>query len=97
MGVREPLEIIGDVRGFSGPDDEVPVVFHEAPVDDAEGEFCRGVDHDAFESGVIAVAAKQGDASCGAIEDVVEESRADGARVAWHGGHSNPSHDALSK
>jgi hypothetical protein len=77
LGVRQrqPAEEARQLPGFFGPQDEVPVVRHQAVGQQAGGGAGLGLLPDALEGPVVLVLEEQGAAAVAAVEGVVDEAR----------------------
>ena len=81
---REPAEELAQLAVAARPEHHVPVVGHEAPVEQADRAPPVGLDQEPLEGEVVPVLAEEGEPSVGAVEDV--EDRPAGG-VACGAGH----------
>ena len=71
---RETAHERGEFAVVSRPKNEVPMVGHEAPVEDAHGDALVGQEQDFFEGEIILIFFEESEASVGAIEDMVNQA-----------------------
>jgi hypothetical protein len=93
VGLGEAVHEVAELVLRSRPDDEVPVIGHEAIGEEAyrDAGVCFG--EDAFEGVIVLVFMEQGPAADAAVEDVIEQasrriagSTRHGVRLRWRRG-----------
>ena len=85
VGVGHPLGELGDLVIGRRPQNEVPVVGHEAEGEDADGDILVGFVEDAFEGGVVLIFMEDSLAGDTTSDDVEDHFRrgCDVVRGAW--------------
>src|SRR5262249_37325437 len=96
VGDSQPAQVLGQVAVALGPEDQVPVVGHQAVGQEAHGPEVGGLSEDGLEGGVVAILAEQGGGAEGGVEHVGDVAAGGAAGSAWHGGKSNPPGPTLS-
>ena len=72
MGQGQPVQERRDLVIGLGPDDEVPMVGHQAVAQQAQGATLLGFNQHAQKGSVVTVLAEQGGTSVGPVQDVVD-------------------------
>ena len=87
LRVREgqPAHEVGQLPLFSRPQHEVPVVGHQAPVQDADRHPLVRLDQDALEGDKVLVLLEQPQPAVGPVEHVIHQPAGDPSCDAGHG------------
>lgn len=85
VGVGQPLHEVTELAVGLRPQGQVPVVGHEAPGEDADGDALVGLGQNAFEGGVVLVFVEKGALADAPVENVVDQPGGSMARPARHG------------
>ena len=83
--VRQPAKKVGQVAIALGPEDEVPVIGHEAVAENADRELGVGFIDNAQERLVVAVLLEERQPGDGSIQGVVDVAARRMASSSWHG------------
>ncbi len=76
LGVRQrqPLHERGQLAVLLRPEDQVPMIGHNAPVENADGHSAMRKEQHTFEREEIIVFFEQPQAAVGSIQDVIDQS-----------------------
>jgi len=78
-----------ELPGSRRAEEQMPVIRHDAVGEEADGNGCKGVSHDAFEGGEVLVFLEDFAAADAAVEDMKDHSGGGDARGAGHDGECN--------
>src|SRR5580765_1712188 len=82
--MRQPAQEGGQLPVRFGPEDEMPVIGHEAVGEDSGRVLLESLGEHALEGLVIAGLLEERQARDGTIEGVIDKASRSGAPVAWH-------------
>lgn len=86
VGDADPAnELAEGLVGF-GPDDQMPVVGHEAVGEQVGGVECQGLAQQLFKGRVVGVFMEERHAAVAAVEGVIDQTGLDESWAARHGG-----------
>ena len=84
VALRQATDETAEIAVRVRPQDEVPVVGHQAPGEQTHAATCPLLGEELAEAAIVDLVVEQRGAGVGAVEDVVDEAADVGPGCAWH-------------